>query len=156
MDVRAAEEREIDRLAEIWYEGWQDAHAQILPAELRRFRTLESFRDRLQQALSNVRVVGPSGAPVGFCIIRKDELYQLYVSAASRGSGVATALIADAEARLAEAGIHTAWLACAIGNGRAASFYEKCGWRRAGNVINDAETSEGTFPVDVWRYEKTL
>src|SRR5713226_6291013 len=111
MDVRAAEEREIDRLAEIWYEGWQDAHAQILPAELRRFRSLESFRDRLQQALSNVRVVGPSGAPVGFCIIRKDELYQLYVSAASRGSGVATALIADAEARLAEAGIHTAWLA---------------------------------------------
>jgi hypothetical protein len=29
-------------------------------------------------------------------------------------------LIADAEARLAEAGIATAWLACAIGNDRAA------------------------------------
>jgi hypothetical protein len=47
MDVRAAEEREIDHLARIWYEGWNDAHAHLVPAELTRQRTLESFRDRL-------------------------------------------------------------------------------------------------------------
>jgi ribosomal protein S18 acetylase RimI-like enzyme len=156
MDVRAAEAREVDHLAQIWYDGWQDAHAAILPAELRRFRTPESFRDRLQEALPTVRVVGPLGAPVGFCITRSDELYQLYVAAGSRGSGVALALIADAEARLSGAGVATAWLACAIGNERAARFYEKCGWRRVGTIVNDAETSEGTFPLEVWRYEKVL
>jgi ribosomal protein S18 acetylase RimI-like enzyme len=154
--VRAAEVRDVDHLAQIWYDGWQDAHATILPLELRRFRTQESFRDRLQQALPHVRVVGPFGAPVGFCIARLDELYQLFVSAGSRGSGVAPALIADAEARLAEAGIATAWLACAIGNDRAARFYEKCGWRRVGTMVNDAETSEGIFPLEVWRYEKSV
>jgi ribosomal protein S18 acetylase RimI-like enzyme len=85
-----------------------------------------------------------------------DELYQLFVSAPARGSGVAAALIADAEARLAEAGVETAWLACAIGNERAARFYEKSGWRRVGTMINYAETSDGVFPLEVWRYEKRL
>jgi hypothetical protein len=67
MDVRAAEEAEIGRLARIWYDGWHDAHAQILPAELTRARTLESFRDRVHTALPRVRAVGPPGEPVGFC-----------------------------------------------------------------------------------------
>jgi ribosomal protein S18 acetylase RimI-like enzyme len=156
MDVRPAEAGEIDHLAKLWYDGWQDAHALILPADLARLRTLESFRDRLQAALPNVRVAGPSGEPVGFCIVQGDELYQLYVSAQSRGSGVAAALIADAEARLSESGVETAWLACAIGNERAARFYEKCGWRRIGTVVSQLETSKGIFPLEVWRYEKSV
>jgi len=52
--------------------------------------------------------------------------------------------------------VTTAWLACAIGNERAARFYEKHGWRRAGIVTNAAETSQGVFMLDVWRYEKTV
>jgi hypothetical protein len=44
MDVRSAEERELDQLARLWYDAWQDAHAQIVPAELTRLRTLESFQ----------------------------------------------------------------------------------------------------------------
>lgn len=48
------------------------------------------------------------------------------------------------------------WLACAIGNDRAARFYEKNGWRRAGTIINEADTERGPFPLEVWRYEKPL
>ena len=156
MDVRAAEEAEVDHLARLWYEGWHEAHAPIVPAELTRLRTLESFRNRLQEALLSVRVVGPPGAPVGFCIVRGAELYQLFVSVPSRGSGAAAALIADAEARLSESGVETAWLACAIGNERAARFYEKCGWYRVGTVVNRVETPSGPYPLEVWRYEKSL
>jgi ribosomal protein S18 acetylase RimI-like enzyme len=156
MDVRAADATEIDQLARLWHSAWQDAHARIVPAELIRLRTLESFRDRLHAALPEVRVVGPSGAAVGFCIVKGDELYQLFVSAQSRGSGVAAALIADAEARLAGQGVETAWLACAIGNDRAARFYEKRGWRRAGTIVSRLDTPGGTFPLEVWRYEKSL
>ena len=87
---------------------------------------------------------------------RRPELKPFYVTASSRGSGVAAALIADAEARLSDRGVGTAWLACAIGNDRAARFYEKSGWRRAGTMLHEAETSEGMFRLEVWRYEKSL
>jgi ribosomal protein S18 acetylase RimI-like enzyme len=155
MSVRPAEAAEVDHLAKVWHDGWQDAHARILPAELVRIRTLESFRDRLQAALPDVRVVGPFPTPVGFCIVKGAELYQLFVSAQARGSGVAAELVADAEARLAGDGVEVAWLACAIGNERAARFYEKCGWRRATTVAYEPDASSGA-PIEVWRYEKRV
>ena len=154
--VRPAETAETGHLAQLWYDGWQDAHAHILPPELTRIRTLESFRDRLQAALADVRVVGPFPTPVGFCMLKGDELYQLYVSAEARGTGVAAALVADAEAQLAADGVELAWLACAVGNERAARFYEKCGWRRAGTVVYQPDAANGAPPLEVWRYEKRL
>jgi GNAT superfamily N-acetyltransferase len=153
---RAALPEEIDALALVWYEGWRDAHEVILPEDLRKDRTLESFRKRLQADLERVRVVGTPNAPVGFCIVKHDELYQLYVSRTSRGTGVAAALVTDAEERLLRNGVKTAWLACAIGNERAARFYEKCGWRLVGGMINQLDTSKGIYPLEVWRYEKVL
>jgi ribosomal protein S18 acetylase RimI-like enzyme len=156
MDVRAATEADIQHLSKVWHDGWHDAHAQIVPAELTSLRRLESFAERLQAALSDVRVSGPFGAPTGFCIVKNDELYQLYVSTQSRGTGVAAALMTDAEATLAQRGVEIAWLACAIGNARAARFYEKHGWRRTGTISVNLETPQGTFPLDVWRYQKSL
>lgn len=156
MKVRSAAEQELDHLATVWYDGWQDAHAAIVPAELARLRTRASFRERLQQALPFVRVAGPSGAPLGFTIVKDDELYQLFVTRAARGTGVAAALIDDAEERLAQSGVALAWLACAIGNERAARFYEKRGWTRAGTIVNRLDTPEGEFLLEVWRYEKRL
>ena len=156
MFVRPAEAAEIDHLAKVWYDGWHDAHARILPAELARIRTRESLRDRLQEALPDVRVVGPFPTPVGFCLLKGDELYQLYVSAEARGTGAAAALVADAEERLAGDGVELAWLACAVGNERAARFYEKCGWRRAGTVVYQPDAANGVPALEVWRYEKRL
>lgn len=156
MEIRSADPAEIPQLAQVWYEAWRDAHAAILPPRLVRLRTLESFRDRLRANLSPFRVVGPVGAPLGLCAIKEDELYQLFVSSAARGTGIAQALLADGEKQLAAKGIATAWLSCAIGNGRAARFYEKSGWRRAGAILADLETTEGPFRLESWRYEKEL
>lgn len=156
MEIRDGTEAELDALAQLWFDAWNDAHASIVPAELKRVRTKESFRRRLHAGLDRVRVAGARGAPVGFSMIKGDELYQLFVAASARGSGVATALIADAEQRLLANGVTTAWLACAIGNDRAARFYEKHGWRRTGVIVNEAETDAGTFALDVWKYEKRL
>jgi GNAT superfamily N-acetyltransferase len=156
MQVRLADPAEIDDLARLWHAGWHEAHASLSPPELTRLRTLDSFRARLQAAFANIRVAGPVGAPIGFYVIKGDELYQLFVAREAHGSGVAAALMAGAEASLAEQGVETAWLACAIGNNRAARFYEKSGWRLACKIVDQAETSSGPFPVEVWRYEKRL
>jgi GNAT superfamily N-acetyltransferase len=155
-NIRDAYLSEIGQLATIWYDGWQDAHAQILPAELARLRTLESFAERLRAALVSVRVAGSADAPVGFYVLKGAELHQLYVLSDARGFGAAAALISDAEARLSQSGVRTAWLACAIGNERAARFYEKRGWLRAGVVTEHFEVPGSTFALEVWRYEKLL
>lgn len=156
MKIRAAKKAELDQLASLWHDGWQDAHAEILPAELAKHRTLDSFKQRLQSALPDVRVAGPTDQPLGFYITKGDELYQLYVSAEARGSGVASALLADAEKRIGAYGAQVAWLACGIGNERAARFYEKNGWCRIGNMISELATPDGLFSLKVWRFEKTL
>jgi len=156
MQVRSADAAEIDQLARLWHDVWHETHVPLQPLALIRLRTLESFRERLQAALPDIRAAGPLGAPVGFYILKGEELYQIFVLPEARSSGIAAALIADAEARLAERGVETAWLACAIGNHRAARFYEKSGWRLTGTVVDAAETSSGPFLLEVWRYEKWL
>lgn len=156
MEPRPAQPADVPALARLWYDGWQDAHAEILPAELKAIRTLDSFGQRLHQHLAHVRAAGPIGAPLGFHLIEADELNQFYVSAQARGTGLAQALIADAEEVMRTAGVQTAWLACAIGNTRAARFYEKSGWTLIGEVTIHLATERGDFPLNVWRYEKAL
>ncbi|RMB01970.1 GNAT family N-acetyltransferase [Eilatimonas milleporae] len=151
--IRDAKANDVRDLAQIWYDGWQDAHADLLPSKLAQHRTFDSFRDRLARALGDVRVAVLAGELVGFGMVKNDELYQLYVAPAGRGSGIAASLNADALARIRKEGFRVAWLACAIGNMRAARFYEKSGWRYRGTMTSELETPEGTFTLEVWRYE---
>jgi len=152
--VRPAEASEVDHLARIWHEGWHDGHGHIAPAGLVKARTLEQFRMRMAAALADTFVIGPKGAPDGFFMLKGNELYQFYVARAARGTNVAAALMGGAEAELARRGITRPWLACGIGNDRAARFYEKCGWVNARRQTNRLETPEGMFEIEVWRYEK--
>jgi GNAT superfamily N-acetyltransferase len=156
MNVRDADPAELDALTVLWHEAWRDAHAEIVPPRLTVLRTRDNFRERLERLLPATRVVGPPGSPTGFCTVKEDELYQLFVAAPARGSGAAAVLLADAEARLAGSGVTTAWLACAIGNNRAARFYEKCGWHMVRTMVNELDTPDGIFRLEVWRYEKAL
>jgi GNAT superfamily N-acetyltransferase len=156
MIARPADPSESGVLTRLWYDGWQDAHAAIVPATLTRARTLGNFSERMSAALADVRVIGPQGAPLGFAMLKGDELYQFYMTSAARGTGVAAALIADAEAQLSERGVATAWLACAVGNARAAKFYQKSGWHLARTMLSRLDTMDGPFDLEIWRYEKHL
>ena len=154
--IRDPRRDEVEQLARIWHDCWHEAHAHLMPASLTSARTLQNFIERLPALLEDMRVAGPIGDPVGFCVLRGDELYQLYVDQSARGTGVARALVSDAEERLASRGFTTGWLACAIGNTRAARFYEKCGWHLARNVVIQLQVPSGSVGVEVWRYEKSL
>ena len=156
MIARWADRSETSVLTRLWYDGWQDGHAAVVPAALTRARTLENFAERMSAALADVRVIGPHGAPLGFAMLKGDELYQFYVASEARGTNLAAALMADAEAQLSARGVETAWLACAVGNSRAAKFYEKSEWHLAGTVISRLDTVDGPFDLEIWRYEKRL
>lgn len=156
MHVRPATASEIPHLAKLWFEAWQETHRPLMPDGLIRLRTLESFTERLAAMTDDIRVIDCDDEPAGFCAIKGDELYQLFLAPAARGTGIAATLIADAEARLAANGVEVAWLACAIGNDRAARFYEKSGWRNAGAFTDHVTTSQGAYPLEVWRFEKSL
>ena len=64
-DVRPATTAEVDQIAQVWFDGWHEAHAHLVPADLTRIRTLESFAERLHPMLPDIRVIGAAGAPVG-------------------------------------------------------------------------------------------
>src|SRR5256885_278794 len=81
MAVRPAEAAEIDDLARLWHEGWHDAHGSLVPPAWARARSRLSFRERLAAPLADTRVIGPVGAPLGFFMLRGEELWQFYVAA---------------------------------------------------------------------------
>jgi GNAT superfamily N-acetyltransferase len=154
--IHPADAAELDALALLWHQGWRDGHAHLAPPGLVQARTPERFRERLAAALSDTFVIGPPGAPDGFFILRGDELYQFFVARSARGSGLAATLLDAAEAELARRGFATAWLACAVGNDRAARFYGKRGWRNARTQTNRLETPDGVFEIEHWRFEKRI
>ncbi|HBE83816.1 MAG TPA: GNAT family N-acetyltransferase [Pyrinomonadaceae bacterium] len=156
MDVRPALRSEIDAIARLWHDSWQEAHSEILPEGHAQFWTLATFEKVLCSDITKVHVVGPIGKPLGLSIVKDDELNQIHVNKESRGTGVAKALIDDAERRISRAGNRIAWLACGIGNSRAARFYEKCGWHLASVFTHELKTPAGSFQLDVWRFEKQL
>ena len=154
--IRPVKDEDIAPLARLWLEGWRDAHLAHIPDELAAYRTLESFRNRLIGFGDRVRTAGPKGAPVGLCAITGDELDQLYVGASARGTGLAAALLADGEARLAENGVGRAHLLCLPENQRAARFYEKHGWTTPGPTMQTLFTEDGPYPLRLFRFEKSL
>ncbi|EME55759.1 GCN5-related N-acetyltransferase [Amycolatopsis decaplanina DSM 44594] len=156
MTLRRATPADADAVAEIWYHGWQDGHLGNVPDELVRIRTRESFWERAAERVGDTTVALMSGEVAGFVMVVGDEVEQVYVSSDHRGSGVAGALLAEAE-RLVSAGGHSrAWLAVAPGNARARRFYERCGWVDEGEFDNRVSGPDGLVSVPCRRYAKTV
>jgi GNAT superfamily N-acetyltransferase len=88
--------------------------------------------------------------------VKGDEVEQIYVDRAARGTGVAAMLLRKAEAEIRSAGHRRAWLAVVAGNQRARSFYARHGWRDAGPFSYMAETEAGPLAVPSRRYEIDL
>ena len=140
-------------LALVWHEAWHDAHATLVPAGLVRERTVENFRARLNVLIADGKVLVWGTPPSGFVAVEGDELYQLMVGKASRGTGAAARLLHAGRERIGENGHCRAWLDCAVGNERARRFYEREGWTVVGQETIDLPTASGAFPVRSWRME---
>ena len=143
-------------VAEIWRLGWRDGHLGLVPAELVEARTDASFSERAAQRVGDTTVAVVEAAVAGFVMVVDDEVEQVYVGAAHRGSGVADALLGEAERQVLAGGHATAWLAVVAGNARARAFYERKGWSDEGAFDYAAATEDGPVSVPCRRYVKRL
>ena len=119
-------------------------------------RTEASFRTRASERISDTTVATVDGAVVGFVMVVDDEVEQVYVAAAHRGTGVARILIGEAERKVEANGQRKAWLAVVAGNARARAFYERGGWVDEGPFDYAATVEGGTIAVPCRRYTKLL
>lgn len=149
--LRPATLADHDAIAVIWHEGWRDGHLGHVPAELMAHRGLAQFCRRVESRLPATIVAELDGVVVGFVIVDRDEVEQVYVAASARGTPVASMLLAAGE-RVVGAEYADAWLAVVAGNARARRFYEREGWLDDGPIDYVAETLDGTFVVPSRRY----
>lgn len=156
LNLSDARPEDAPAIAALWHHGWHDAHGEIVPADLTEQRTLPSFETRSAAHIPNTQVARLNSEVVGFVMIHDDELFQMYVAPAGRGTGVAGALMQAAETRMAQSGLTRVFLACAIGNDRAKRFYEKQGWENMGEHDEKLETLGAPYVLRVWRFEKSL
>ncbi len=154
--LRRAVDADIDAIAMLWRRGWCDGHLGHVPTALLRHRRLADFHQRVPARLDTTTVATIDAGVVGFVTVHVDEIEQLYVAAAARGTGIAAALLGHGEAVI-EARFDRAWLAVVAGNTRARRFYERNGWSDTGAFDNPAWTAgHTTIPVPARRYEKRL
>ncbi|MBK1783195.1 GNAT family N-acetyltransferase [Prauserella cavernicola] len=154
--VRPARPADAIAVAEIWYQGWRDAHLGNVPDALLAIRTPDSFTARAEQRVEDTAVATVDGAVAGFVMVVEDEVEQVYVAGRHRGSGVAGVLLAEAERLVADGGHEQAWLAVVGGNARARRFYERNGWSDEGPIDYAAASEDGPIPVPAHRYVKQV
>ena len=154
VSVRPAVASDAPEVARIWHSGWRDGHLGHVPDELAAIRTEESFHRRAAERTHETTVAVVGDEIAGFVMVVGEEVEQVYVAAAHRGSGAAGVLLAEAERLVRIGGYDKAWLAVVAGNARARRFYERSGWADEGPFEYDASEFDGTVPCR--RYVKAL
>ncbi len=156
VSLRPASPEDADEIGAIWSQGWPEAHEGRVPDELLEHRSPADLRARVPSMLETATVAIVDGRPVGFTVISRDEVEQIYVADRHRGAGIAAQLLAHAEAVIAGR-FDRAWLAVVAGNERARRFYERHGWRDLGTFDHMVWTTDGrSIPVPCRRYEKLV
>ena len=155
--TRPATTADMPAVADLWHEGWHDGHAGRVPDGLTALRTLEAFQKRTPKRVGDTTVaVSESGKLLGFVMVVADEVEQVFVARAARGTDVATDLLAEAERQVAAAGHDEAWLAVVAGNERARRFYEKRGWHDGGDLPYEVTAGGRTWTSPCRRYTRDL
>ena len=157
--IRPATDRDDKTIAQIWHQGWHDAHAAVVPKPILPYRTLGHFELWLEGGLSKTTLAEGEDGILGFYMLDRNEFAKLYVRRDARGSGLAQTLLVHGEQTLAARGAHTAKLHCTVGNDRAKRFYERHEWRWV-ETFDDAlwypEPGLGDLTVATHRFEKTI
>lgn len=154
--VRRAEAGDLDVLASLWEHAWHDGHDGHVPDALAAVRTAATFHDRMAERIEQTTVVVRGGEVAGFVTVVDDELEQVFVAPAHRGTDVAPRLLAEGLREVAAQGRPRAWLAVVTGNARARRFYEREGWADHGPLPYEVPGPDGPIVSPCRRYERDV
>lgn len=157
--IRPAVSGEEEAIVQLWHQGWHDAHAGLVPAEVLPYRTESHFLTWLKEAPDTFYVARSGKNLIGFVSLKGIEVVKLYVGEGARGTGVASALLSFAERTLRQDGVLEAELFCTAGNARAERFYLRQGWSLVDTFDDALWAPTGIsekFVVSTCRYLKKL
>jgi GNAT superfamily N-acetyltransferase len=156
VNLRPAVPGDMAAVADIWHAAWHTSHPGHVPNGLTAGRHLAAFHERTPARVADTTVAEVDGVVVGFIMIDRDEVEQIFVDPARQGTGLASLLLDEAERQVARAGYDVAWLAVAIGNTRARAFYEKRGWTNEEDLPYEVVADGTTYISPCRRYVKQL
>lgn len=126
-EIRPATISDHPKIVQLWHQGWHDAHGDLVPSALLRFRTQMYFVKWLTES-EDYFYFATDDDLLGFVSVKGTEVVKLYVRRNARGTGAARSLLAFAEHTLFKSGVRDADLLCTAGNSRAEAFYRREGW----------------------------
>ena len=153
--LRPAELADLDPLVDIAHEAWRDAHpflSECLVPSLTRQAFLALFAERP----SHATVAEIDGVVVAFSVVKENELQQMGVDRRFRGRGVAGALLAHAERRVAADGHARIWMLISEESEAVQRLCRRAGWRRTAALVVDVQTAACRIPVPTCRFERLL
>jgi len=141
MELRPAVPADALAVARIHVRAWQAGYRGLLPAGyldgLRAEDRAARYTFGRADGPKTTVAVDAGGVVVGFATIHGAELSALHVEPDAWGTGIGRALIAQARADLATAGVDEAHLWVLAGNARAERFYARDGWTTDGTRRSD-------------------
>lgn len=157
-NIRTLIPNDRDELIKIWHGGWHDAHANVVPKDVLRYRTVECFWAWFRSSTDQFHVAVDNKV-LGFVSTQGSEVVKLYVDPTARGTGMASELLTYGERELHNRGVTDAELFCTVGNARAQRFYDREGWILSKTFPDRLWLPDGVsgeFIVDTHRFGKKL
>ena len=154
MELRPATAADVPALVDVARRAWLSAFADSAPpAFVARWRARDREPAWYARHWPAMTVAAVGGAPVGLVQPAADEVNGLWVAPEAQGRGIGTALLREAERRIASDGHRRAWLTCSEFNPRALAFYRARGYEE---TRRQREELEPGLVDEVHVMERTL
>jgi ribosomal protein S18 acetylase RimI-like enzyme len=141
VDIRKAEPKDADAIADVHHEAWRGAYAGIIPHRALNAMINRRGRDWWAQAIrraASVLVVEVGGKVAGYATLGRNrarelpqqgEIYELYLRPECQGIGLGSRLFAAAQEKLASHGLKGLVVWALEDNSNALDFYIGAGGR---------------------------
>jgi ribosomal protein S18 acetylase RimI-like enzyme len=141
VDIRKAEPRDADAIADVHHEAWRGAYAGIIPHRALNAMINRRGRDWWAQAIrraASVLVVEVGGKVAGYATLGRNrarelpqqgEIYELYLRPECQGIGLGSRLFSAAREKLASHGLRGMVVWALEENSNALDFYAGAGGR---------------------------